>query len=148
MRRSELSIARLLATVLLVLSVCGCTAAGSHRSAPLQEVKVLQITQDGRPAAYPQRWVRNTLLVDLQGVTGSGRIVLRPQQGNVWPVRLALKVSAGSVGVLEVMADQRSVLPITQAAGKPVELTLDPGLYAPGTEQIAVLWRPATAATP
>jgi hypothetical protein len=101
------------------------------------------ITEKGAETGYPQYWQRNTLLVDLQGVSGTGRVLLRPRDGKAWPARLALKVSPGAVGVLEVYADQRSILPIT-AAGKPIELELDPGLYSAKTEQIAVSWRPVT----
>lgn len=143
------------AAVLLVLSVSGCVDAGSvwpfHRAlppaaAPAQE---LVITQQGLVINYPQYWQRNTLLVDLQGVSGSGRLVLRPRAGRGWPVRLALRVTPGAVGVLEVDADQRSVFPITTTPGKPVELELDPGVYSPSTDEIVVVWRPSTlAATP
>lgn len=132
------------AMVLLVLSITGC-ALRMPPPPPTPDVEVLAITQSGMPANYPQHWERDTLLVDLQGVSGSGRILLQPRQGRTWPVRLAFRVTPGAVGVLEVYAGQRSVLPITSQGGGPVELTLDPGAYSPGTGQIAVVWRPQTA---
>jgi hypothetical protein len=101
------------------------------------------ITQHGAPAVYPQHWQRNTLLVDLQGVSGEGQIELKPREGTVWPVRLAFRVTPGAVGVLEIHAEQRSVLPITAAGKKPIELELDPGIYSSKTPQIAVAWHPA-----
>ena len=52
----------------------------------------------------------------------------------------------GAVGMLEVRAAQRSALPITPAAGKPVDLELPPGVYTPTTPQLTVSWGPA--ATP
>jgi hypothetical protein len=108
---------------------------------PIQE---LVITEKGATAPYPQYWQRNTLLVDLQGISGTGRLVLRPHEGKAWPVRLAFRVMPGSVGVLEVYADQRSIFPITPELGKPIELELDPGVYSAKTEQISISWRPAT----
>jgi hypothetical protein len=138
-RRDPLSIARLAVTVLL-LSLAACSTV----PASLPQAHELVVTREGVTAEYPQYWRRNTLLVDLQGVGGSGRIVLKPRQGGRWPVRIALRVTPGEVGVLEVYAEQRSILPITRDGSKPVELELDPGLYASDTEQIAVAWRPAS----
>jgi hypothetical protein len=145
-------------TLLVVLSVPGCSFHREwswwyHRAPPPEappppEVHALTITQGGSVAAYPQHWQRDTLLVDLQGVSGSGRIVLKPQEGTRWPSRLAFRVNPGTVGVLEVFADQRSVLPLSTSGLTPVELTLDPGVYTARTEQIAVSWRPATPVTP
>jgi hypothetical protein len=143
--------------VLLGLSVAGCVHVHSEHSAhvtlwryqfpppppPAPPVQELVITLKGTEAGFPQYWERNTLLVDLQGVGGTGRVLMRPRDGKAWPARLALMVTPGAVGVLEVYADQRSILPITPD-GKAVELELDPGLYSAKTEQIAVSWRPAT----
>lgn len=144
--------------VLLVLWVGGCvhSAYSAHWTVyryrlappppPPPPVQELRITEKGIAASYPQYWERNTLLVDLQGVSGTGRLVLQPHEGRGWPVRIALRVTPGAVGVLEVYADQRSVFPITTTPGKPVELELDPGVYSQQTGEIAVSWRPATLA--
>ena len=32
---------------------------------------------DGTPASYPQYWSRNTLVIDLSGVGGSGNVAAR-----------------------------------------------------------------------
>src|SRR5207249_5621468 len=69
-------------------------------------------------SAYPQYWNRNTLVVDLAAASGSGSITLKPAAGSAWPVRLAFRVTPGSVGLLSVRGDQRLVIPITPAAGK------------------------------
>src|SRR3981081_4189187 len=71
----------------------------------------------GDPGSFPQYWKRNTLVVDLAAASGSGSITLRPADGRPGPVRLAVGVRRGSIGVLEVRADQRLNLPITPAAG-------------------------------
>jgi hypothetical protein len=139
-----------MAAVLLLLSVSGCAYHHSYwthyRSPPPDpEVRALVITEHGAPASYPQQWRRDTLLVDLQSVRGEGSIELAPREGN-WPMRLAFKVTPGAVGVIEVDAAQRAILPITDSGQGPVELELDPGVYSPGkTRQIQVAWRPAVA---
>ena len=98
-------------------------------------------------ASYPQYWKRNTVVVDLQGVTGTGSVVLRPRDGATWPVRIALRVMPGGVGVLDIAAAQRLVLPISSEGTQPVDLELPPGVYTPATEQITVRWSPATPAS-
>ena len=112
-----------------------------HTSAPAPPVHELDIAAaGGTPAEFPQYWKRNTLVVDLSSVSGSGSITLTPVAGTAWPVRLALRVTPGSVGQLEVRADQRLSLPITPAAGTPVELELAPRLYTSRTRQMSVTW--------
>jgi hypothetical protein len=99
------------------------------------------------PGAYPQHWQRNTLLVDLSSASGAGSLRLQPVDGNGWPVRLALRVTPGAIGVLEVRGAQRVILPIT-AGGKPVDLELPPGVYTPATQQLTVSWGAAAAPQP
>jgi hypothetical protein len=120
----------------------------AHRSPPPPEaVHELVITSpDGASALdFPQYWKRNTLVLDLEGVSGTGGLLLRPRVGTTWPVRLALRVKPGSIGQLEVRADQRLVLPIATGGPKPVDLELAPGVYTPTTSEIKVDWAPAAA---
>jgi hypothetical protein len=94
-------------------------------------------------ADFPQYWKRNTLLLDLAGVNGSGSVVLQPRTDKQWPVRIAVRVMPGQVGTLEVRAEQqRLLLPITPDGVKPVDLELVPGMYTPKTSQIRVTWGP------
>jgi len=102
----------------------------------------------GDPGSFPQYWKRNTLVVDLAAASGSGSITLRPADGTAWPVRLAFRVRPGSIGVLEVRADQRLNLPITPAAGKPIELELEPRMYTSRTRQMSVTWGPISSPAP
>jgi hypothetical protein len=144
--------------LMLAMLVSGCSHLSAphlswpwHRQAPLPPAPVneLTITSDGSTAAtFPQYWQRNTLLVDLQGASGTGSVVLKPVEGTTWPVRLALRVTPGQIGIVEVRADQRQVLPITAQGPKPVDLELSPGVYTLRTAQITVSWRPATADSP
>jgi hypothetical protein len=144
--------ASLAAAVLLLLSASGCAYHQSYwshyRSPPPQpEVRALVIIERGIEAYYPQKWQRDTLLVDLQGVSGEGLIELAPREGT-WPMRLAFRVTPGAIGVLEVRAAQRAVLPVAQEGTGPVQLELDPGVYSAKNPRIEVAWRPALPATP
>ena len=118
-----------------------------HRPPPPPElVHELVITSPTGTAQldFPQYWKRNTLVLDLQGVSGTGGVVLHPAPGTTWPVRLAVRVRPGTIGQLEVRADQRLVIPIIPGGAKPVDLELVPGVYTSKTEQILVSWAPAT----
>jgi hypothetical protein len=48
----------------------------------------------------------------------------------------------GSVGELEIRANQRVVLPVTTAGTKPIVLELSPRTYTMKTPQIVVSWGP------
>jgi hypothetical protein len=106
-------------------------------------VHELDISGAASPDTYPQYWQRNTLLVDLSAAAGSGSITLKPGAGSSWPVRLALRVTPGSIGVLEVHGAQRVTLPIATTPAKPVDLELTPGVYTASTPAVTVHWGPA-----
>ena len=111
--------------------------------APVHELDVSAAALD--PSSFRQYWKRNTLVVDLTAASGSGGITLRPADGTAWPVRLAFRVKPGAIGVLEVRADQRLNLPITPAAGKPIDLELAPRMYTSRTRQMSVTWGPISS---
>jgi hypothetical protein len=58
-------------------------------------------------------------------------------------VRVAFRVVPGSIGLLEVQADQRMLLPVAREGTKPVDLELVAGVYTAKTQQITVRWEPA-----
>jgi hypothetical protein len=120
--------------------------ASAPAPAPVHELDISAAAGD--PGSFPQYWKRNTLVVDLTAASGSGSITLRPADGAAWPVRLAFRVRPGAIGVLEVRADQRLNLPITPAAGKPIELELAPRLYTSRTKQMSVTWGPGSSPAP
>ena len=129
--------------VLLTLLAAGCHWPW-HRHPPAPPAPVHELDISGAAAdSYPQYWQRNTLLVDLSSASGSGSITLKPLAGTTWPVRLALRVTPGAIGTLEVRAAQRVSLPISPTAGKPIDLELNPGVFTPATPAIIVQWGPA-----
>ncbi|HEY0768180.1 MAG TPA: hypothetical protein VGD47_09520 [Steroidobacteraceae bacterium] len=144
------------AAAVLVLLAAGCSQLPAmhwpwhHRPAPAAApVHELDISgAAGAPSSFPQYWKRNTLLVDLTGASGSGSITLKPADGAAWPPRLALRVTPGAFGLLEVRADQRLSLPITPAAGKPIDLELAPRMYTSKTRQMTVAWGPDSSPAP
>lgn len=134
----------------VALSLAGCSHLPSmhwpwhHKPAPPppQVHELDEASEGGATASFPQYWMRNTLVVDLQGASGSGSVVLKPREGTTWPVRIAFKVMPGSIGELEVRAAQRTVLPVTTQGAKPIVLELSPGIYVQKSPQIHVSWGP------
>jgi hypothetical protein len=147
--RGVVSAARFMPLTILAvaMSLAGCSHLHwpwHHKPAPPPpEVHELDEASDGGAvASFPQYWLRNTLVVDLQGASGSGSVVLKPREGTTWPVRIAFKIMPGSIGELEVQGAQRTVLPVTTAGAKPIVLELTPGVYVPKTPQMKVSWGP------
>jgi hypothetical protein len=115
---------------------------GTRAVPALQPVDAIAFeAADGASAvAFPQYWKRNTLVVDLQSAPASGRVTMRPRSPDGWPVRLAFRVTPGTIGQLEVQAEQRALLPIDAGATPPVELELAPSVYRRETPGIVVSW--------
>jgi hypothetical protein len=138
------------AAVLVALFLSGCSHLSGmrwpwgHKSAPAPVAvnELTETTDGGAAAAYPQYWKRNTLLVDLHGVGSEGSLILKPRPGTPWPVRLAFRVTPGSIGVLEVQGEERTIIPVAQAGTTPVDLELSPDIYKVTTVQIKVRWSP------
>jgi hypothetical protein len=129
-----------------------CAAGCSHLKWPWHHqpppppaaVHVLEVSGTSASAVLAQYWKRNTLVLDMSAASGSGSVTLRPPADG-WPVRVALRVTPGSLGELDVRGAQRVVLPIVPTAGKPVDLELPPGVYPPKTPEVTVAWGPAAA---
>lgn len=152
--REKVRIAAAAAAAVVAVGAAGCThlhrvhMPWAHRSAPApQAVHELVVTDPaGAAAPFPQYWSRNTLVIDLQGISGTGRIELATPAGTTWPFRLALRVTPGAVGELEVRADQRWVVPLVRTGVKPVDLVIPTGVYSRATARIEVAWEPASEA--
>ncbi len=134
------------ATVVATLA-CGLAACGhmpwqkSAPPAPESVSELLELATDGTVTqAFPQYWKRNTLVVDMQTAAASGTLILKPREGARWPARLAFRVTPGSIGVLEVRAAQRMLIPVTKEGTKPVDVELIPGVYTLASEQVTIQW--------
>lgn len=128
----------------LVTAACSHLHWPWHRKPPPPPPPVHELDISGATAAdaFPQAWKRNTLIVDLSAAAGSGSLTLKPVEGTTWPVRIAFRVTPGSIGVLEVSAAQRVALPISASPGRPIDLELAPGVYTPQSPQMKVSWGP------
>jgi hypothetical protein len=133
-----------IALCLLALTACGHLPWSKKPPAAPEVVHELVVSgADGAPAqGFPQYWKRNTLVVDLQSASGGGAITLKPGESGKWPVRVAFRVMPGSIGLLEVQADQRMLIPVTRDGTKPIDLELVPGVYTAKSQQITVRWEP------
>lgn len=141
--------------LLLVAAVCLGLAACQSLSMPKvwpfykkpkpgpEAVSELElVTSDGTAAAYPQYWKRNTLVVDLSGVSGQGGIAARLPEETTWPVRMAVRVRPGSVGQIEVRGEERNVLPVIATGAEVVDIELASSVYTPATAAIYITWGP------
>jgi hypothetical protein len=139
-----------IALCLLALTACGHLPWSKKAPAGPDPVQELTITgAEGAPVTgYPQYWKRNTLVVDLQSASGTGSITLKPGASAKWPVRVAFRVMPGTIGLLEVQADQRMILPVSREGTKANDLELVPGVYTPKSPQMIVRWEPARVPAP
>ena len=108
-------------------------------SAPVDDL-VVRLADSPNERGFPQFWLRNTLVLDLRDLTGSGSAIIQPRTGAEWPVRMAIRVRPGQVAAIEVTGDQRMVFPVTNEGLRAVDLNLAPGMYTAGTQQLVVRW--------
>jgi hypothetical protein len=100
------------------------------------------LNADGSPASFTQTWKRNTLVIDLSGVSGTGNVAARLPEETTWPVRMAVRVRPGSVGQIEIQGEERNVLPVTNEGTSNLDLEIGPSLYTPKTAAIYIAWGP------
>ena len=103
------------------------------------------VNTDGSVASFPQYWKRNTLVIDLSGVSGAGSFAARLPEETTWPVRMAVRVRPGSVGQVEIQGEERSVLPVTHEGTSNIDLEIVPSAYTPKTSAIYISWGPMPA---
>jgi hypothetical protein len=133
-----------------LLSLAGCASLSAHlpwrhRAPPPPEVStaLTVAAADGSALSWPQVWQRNDVVLDLSGLAGSGSAVVMPRAGLAWPVRVALRVTPGSIGAIDVRGAQRLVVPVPASGAGTVDLELPPGVYVAATKQIILSWGPA-----
>jgi hypothetical protein len=57
-----------------------------------------------------------------------------------WPVRVALRVRPGSVQQLEILGEERTILPVAPEGLEPIDLELATSVYRPTTAAIYISW--------
>jgi hypothetical protein len=97
---------------------------------------------DGAAPAATQYWKRNTLVIDMQALSGTGRMIAKPREGTAWPIRVAVRARPGSFGEVEVQGTQRAILPVPDSGTRAVDFELAPSLLRTDTPQLTILWRP------
>ena len=140
----EVYLLRILMVLLLSLSLSGCAG---HRiwpfgkKAPLVPETAAVFVVGGGGPSVAQFWQRNAVVMDLQGLTGSGTVVAQLAEGYRWPSRVVLRVRPGSVGELEVVGAQRLILPVAVDGTAPIDLELPPSVYRRDTPGLTISWR-------
>ena len=112
------------------------------KPAPEEVHELNLLNADGSPASFPQYWKRNTLLIDLSGVSGTGNFAARLPEETTWPVRMAVRVHPGAVGQVEFQGEERSVLPVANEGTSTIDLEIGPSVYTPKTAAIYIAWGP------
>ena len=135
-----------------IVALSGCSTMSKlwpfHRKpkpAPPAVHEFNLVNADGSEATYPQYWQRNTLVVDLSGVSGSGAVTARLPEETTWPVRVAVRVRPGSIQQLEILGEERNVLAVSSEGTKLIDLELAPTVYTPKTAAIYISWGPMPA---
>jgi hypothetical protein len=149
-RKSGSATAAAMGLLVSMLTLAGCASVTAHlpwrhRGPPPPEVStaLTVAAADGSALSWPQVWQRNDVVLDLSGVAGSGSAVVMPRAGLAWPVRVALRVTPGSIGAIDVRGAQRLVMPVPASGAATVDLELPPGVYVAATKQITLNWGPA-----
>jgi len=140
----------LLVTAMLGLGGCASMTAHlpwRHKAPPAPEVStaLTVATPDGAALSWPQIWQRNDVVLDMSGIAATGTAVVMPRSGLAWPVRLALRVTPGGIGSIDVRGAQRLVVPIPAHGTASIDVELPPGVYVAATKQITLSWGPANA---
>jgi hypothetical protein len=131
------------------LALVGCASVAkhlpwAHKAPPAPEVStaLTVAAPDGATLSWPQVWQRNDVVLDMAGVAASGAAVVMPRSGLAWPVRVALRVTPGTIAAIDVRGAQRLVIPVPATGTGPIDLELPPGVYGAATKQITLNWGP------
>jgi hypothetical protein len=132
-----------------VLGLAGCASLSTHlpwrhKAPPPPEVStaLTVATPEGTALSWPQVWERNDVVLDMSAVASTGTAVVMPRSGLAWPVRVALRVTPGAIGAIDVRGAQRLVLPVPTSGKGSLSIELPPGIYVAATKQITLAWGP------
>ena len=135
--------------LLSALGLAGCASLSAHlpwghRPPPPPEVSTALTVAStaGTALSWPQVWQRNDVVLDMTGVAATGAAVVAPRSGLAWPVRVALRVTPGAIGAIEIRGAQRLVVPVPARGGGSLDIELPPGVYVAATKQITLNWGP------
>jgi hypothetical protein len=142
---------RLVPLAAMVVCTLGSSACSMHmpqvwpfykkpKAGPLAVNELTLVNPDGSAATYPQYWKRNTLVIDLSAVSGTGSFAARLPEETTWPVRVAVRVRPGSVQQIEIEGEERNVLPVAPEGMQPIDLEFAPSVYRPRTAAIYISW--------
>jgi hypothetical protein len=113
----------------LLFGGCGSTA------------QLRAIDSQGTPVALHQERHGWTTVIDLQDISGTGELVLKPASKNDWPSRLALRITPGAVHGLIVRTEAGLLFtPVADTEPTPREVLLQPSLYTHAS-QITLRWQ-------
>ena len=140
--------------VAVSLGLAGCATVSKllpwgHKAPPPPEISTALVVTapDGAALSWPQVWQRNDVVLDMAGVAATGSAVVMPRSGLTWPVRVALRVTPGLTGIIDVRGAQRLLIPVPATGTGSVDLELPPGVYVAATKQITLNWGLVSAPT-
>lgn len=136
------------AAITAALLMAGCSSLGAHwpfrsQGEPARQAVTelaVELPAEGAPPVVLQYWERNTLVVDLTNVTGTGGVTLRPDAERGWPVRIAFRMLPRRFEVLEVRGTGRVLLPVASGSTVPVTADVPAGVHAADTPALRVSW--------
>lgn len=148
-RRHRIACAGIAAALLMA----GCSSFGAHwpfrsHGEPAPQVVAelaVELPAEGAPPVVLQYWERNTLVVDLTNVAGTGGVTLHPDAERGWPVRIAFRMLPRRFEVLEVRGAGRVLLPVASGSAMPVTADVPAGVHAAGTPALRVSWGAASS---
>jgi hypothetical protein len=145
-------VSRIVVVVALALSVASCGTMQHAQKlwpfgkkaapAPAAVNEVAFESAPGQALEVAQYWKRNTLVFDLQAMSGQGAVVARPREGTTWPVRVAIRSRPGSVGEFDVRGSQRVIWPVPQEGTAAVDFELPAAVVRTDTKELAIAWGP------
>jgi hypothetical protein len=128
------------------MSACGSISRlwpfGKKAAGPEVANALVFESEPGAAVSVPQYWKRNSVVIDLQSMSGQGRMLVKPREGIAWPVRVTLRTRPGSVGEIDVRGTQRVILPVPESGSAPVDIELAPGVVRPETALLTITWGP------
>jgi len=110
--------------------------------APMAAVQVLTIeSTSGGGDRFVQSWEGARLVVDVHSAGGSGTAVLKPAEGQSWPLRLAFRVHSSALAEFEANGAQAlrmsfGSVPLTE----PALIDLPYGIYRKESPQLEIRW--------